>query len=105
MRDRILVVAGRLDRTPFGPPVAVVEDAVGQVGAPDDKPRRSIYLQVRRTQAGRVPGRVRRPGGELNCDRRNSTTTAPQSLMLMNSDFVRKQAGSLRRSGRSRDVR
>ena len=35
------------------------------------------------------------PGAELNCDRRASTTTAPQSLMLLNSDFVRQQAKHL----------
>ena len=29
----------------------------------------------------------------VNCDRRVPSTTAPQSLMLMNSDFVLKQAG------------
>ncbi len=31
---------GRLDRTLFGPPVPVAEDAVGQVVVPDDTPRR-----------------------------------------------------------------
>ena len=61
----MLAVSGRLDRTPFGPPVPVVEDAVGQVVAPDDdSPRRSVYLQVRRTKPVVVPGRVRRPGDE-----------------------------------------
>ena len=34
------------------------------------------------------------PAGELNCERRNSTTSAPQSLTLLNSEFVRKQAGA-----------
>ena len=33
------------------------------------------------------------PTVELNCDRRVGTTSAPQSLMLMNSDFILKQAG------------
>src|SRR4051812_32654320 len=50
LRDRILWTAGRLDRTSFGPPIGIVEDMVGQGNAPDDKPRRSIYLQVRRTK-------------------------------------------------------
>ena len=36
IRDRILAVSGRLDLTPFGPPVAVAEDAVGQVMPADD---------------------------------------------------------------------
>src|SRR5262249_35192895 len=30
LRDRILLTAGRLDPTPFGPPIGVVEDTAGQ---------------------------------------------------------------------------
>ena len=65
----------------------------GQVGAPDDKPRRSVYLQVRRSKPVAFLAAFDAPAGELNCDRRIATTAAPQSLMLMNSDFVLKQAG------------
>lgn len=93
LRDRILWTAGRLDRTPFGPPIGVVEDAAGQGNAPDDKPRRSIYLQVRRTKPVAFLAAFDAPTAELNCDRRVATTSAPQSLMLMNSDFILKQAG------------
>ncbi len=95
VRDRLLLVAGRLDRTQFGPAILVVEDAAGQVGTPDDKPRRSIYLQARRSKPVAFLTTFDAPAGELNCERRNSTTSAPQSLMLLNSDFVRKQAGHL----------
>jgi hypothetical protein len=93
VRDRMLVAAGRLDLTPFGPPVAVVEDAAGQVGTPDDRPRRSVYLQVRRSKPVALLAAFDAPAVEPNCDRRNATTTAPQALVLLNSDFVRKQAG------------
>ena len=93
LRDRLLVAAGRLDRTPFGPPVAAVEDATGQVGTPDDKPRRSVYLQARRSKPVAFLTAFDAPAGELHCERRNPTTSAPQALMLLNSDFVRKQAG------------
>jgi hypothetical protein len=92
LRDRILVTAGRLDRTPRGPPVAVVEDAVGQGNAPGDKPRRSVYLQVRRTRPVAFLAAFDAPAAELSCDRRVATTSAPQALMLMNSEFMRKQA-------------
>mgnify|MGYP002386574936 CR=1 FL=1 len=95
VRDRMLVAAGRLDRTQFGPPIAATEDAAGQVGVPDDKPRRSVYLQVRRSKPVAFLAAFDAPGAELNCDRRASTTTAPQSLMLLNSDFVRQQARHL----------
>jgi hypothetical protein len=73
----------------------VVEDAVGQVGTPDEQPRRSIYLQVRRSKPVAFLNAFDAPAEALNCERRNSTTSAPQSLMLLNSDFVRKQAGHL----------
>jgi hypothetical protein len=95
VRDRILTVAGRLDRKAFGRPVPVVEDAAGQVEAPDDQPRRSVYLQVRRSKPVALLTTFDAPGagGQLNCERRVSTTSAPQSLMLLNSDFIRRQAG------------
>jgi hypothetical protein len=93
LRDRILATVGRLDRTPFGPAVAMAEDATGQVIAPEDKPRRSIYLQVRRSKPVAFLSTFDTPTGELNCDRRINSTVAPQALMLMNSDFILRQAG------------
>jgi len=95
VRDRILEAAGRLDRKPFGPPIPVVEDATGQAITPDDQPRRSVYLQARRSKPVAFLSAFDAPAGELQCERRSSTTTAPQSLMLLNSEFVRKQAGHL----------
>ncbi len=95
VRDRALVAAGRLDRTPFGPPVAGVEDAAGQVGTPDAQPRRSVYLEVRRSKPVALLAAFDAPAGELSCERRNCTTSAPQSLMLLNGDFLRAQAAHL----------
>ncbi len=95
VRDRMLMVTGKLDRTPFGPAVAVVEDAAGQVGTPDDKPRRSVYLQARRSKPVAFLTTFDAPAGELSCERRTPMTSAPQALMLMNGDFVRKQAALL----------
>src|SRR5439155_11953566 len=82
LRDRMLATAGRLDRTAFGPGVPVAEDMVGQVIVPDDKPRRSVYLQVRRRQLVAFLSVFDAPGSELNCDRRVGSVGAPQSLML-----------------------
>lgn len=93
LRDRILATTGRLDRTAFGPPVAMTEDLLGQATVPDEKPRRSIYLQVRRTKPLAFLTTFDTPSGELNCDRRTTSTGAPQALMLMNSDFILQQAG------------
>ncbi len=92
LRDRILVAAGRLDRAQFGPPVPLVEDAVGQVAAKDDVPRRSVYLQVRRTKPISLLVAFDAPVMTVNCERRMATTTPSQALMLMNSDFVLAQA-------------
>jgi hypothetical protein len=92
LRDCILAVAGRLDRTPFGPSTPIVEDAAGQVGVADDRPRRSIYLEVRRSKPVAFLGTFDAPVGELSCDRRTPSTAATQALMLMNSDFILRQA-------------
>ncbi|MGV3724605.1 MAG: DUF1553 domain-containing protein, partial [Actinomycetota bacterium] len=93
LRDRMLAAAGRLDRTQFGPPVPVVEDAVGQIAAKDDAPRRSVYLQTRRTKPVSFLVSFDAPVMTVNCERRISSNSAPQALMLMNSDFVLAQAG------------
>jgi hypothetical protein len=66
----------------------VALDGVGQVVAPADSPRRSLYLQQRRTQPIAFLAAFDGPSGELNCDRRQSSTSAPQALMLMNSEFA-----------------
>jgi hypothetical protein len=105
IRDRILATTGRLDRTLFGPPVPTVEDAVGQVIVPDDKPRRSIYVQARRSKPAAFLATFDAPAGELNCDRRTPSTSAPQSLMLMNSDFLLQQAGHFARRLRAETPR
>lgn len=92
LRDRVLVAAGRLDRTQFGPPVPIVEDAVGQISAKDDAPRRSVYLQMRRSKPISFLVSFDAPVMTVNCERRQTTNSAPQALMLMNSDFVLTQA-------------
>jgi Protein of unknown function (DUF1553) len=63
------------------------------VQAPTDKPRRSVYLQARRSKAVSFLTTFDAPGGELNCERRISSTAAPQALMLMNNDFILQEAG------------
>jgi mono/diheme cytochrome c family protein len=92
-RDHILAAAGRLDLTLFGPPVAVAEDAVGHVVAQNDSPRRSVYLQVRRSRPESFLSAFDAPQMAVNCDRRMHSTAATQSLILMNGDFILKHAG------------
>jgi hypothetical protein len=92
LRDRILAVSGRLDPTPFGPPVPVSEDAVGQAIPEGNSSRRSIYLQTRRSRPVSFLVTFDAPVMDVNCDRRSPSTSALQALMLMNSDFLIAEA-------------
>lgn len=105
LRDRILQATGVLYEKPFGPAIAVKEDDVGQVVVAVDAPnpgiappppseafRRSIYIQVRRTQPLAFLQSFDAPVMETNCDKRQASTVPTQALMLMNSDFVLKQS-------------
>jgi hypothetical protein len=93
IRDRMLAAAGVLDRRLHGPAIAMTVDAVGQVIAENDSPRRSVYLEVQRTKPLSLLAAFDAAQPAPNCDRRVTSTTAPQALMLMNSDFVLKRAG------------
>ncbi len=110
IRDRILATAGTLNPQTFGPPVPVREDATGQivVGAenktgpnmpgPETPPgeeafRRSVFVQVRRSQPLGMLRTFDAPLVEASCERRVSSTVATQSLLMMNSSFALEQAG------------
>ncbi len=95
LRDAILAVSGGLDGRLHGPSVAVAEDAVGQVSPGDGPPRRSVYLQVRRSRPVSFLSAFDAPVMSVNCDRRVDSTSAPQSLMLMNGDFVVNHAAKI----------
>ncbi|MSR59708.1 MAG: DUF1549 domain-containing protein [Planctomycetaceae bacterium] len=92
LRDRMLVAAGRLDRTLYGPSLAVEENFAGQVLVKGEQPRRSVYLQVRRTKPVSFLTTFDAPVMTVNCERRISSTGAVQSLMLMNNESVLKEA-------------
>ncbi len=94
MRDRVLAASGALSNAMFGKPVAVVEDFVGQVIV-NDMSRRSVYVQQKRSKPETLMRAFDAPVMECNCDKRPASTVATQSLMLMNSEFALKQAGSL----------
>ena len=92
VRDRILATSGVLGDTLFGSPVNIKADDAGQVIIDGDESRRSIYIRVKRTQPLAILKAFDAPVMEVNCDRRPSSTVAPQSLMLMNSDFILRNA-------------
>lgn len=104
IRDATLAVCGTLNRQPAGPPVPVHVDENNQtvVGAeqakqgPDGQQfRRSIYVTQKRSLPAQVLAVFDAPQMEPNCELRNSSTVAPQSLLLMNSAFVVEQANFL----------
>jgi mono/diheme cytochrome c family protein len=105
IRDAMLEVAGLRTGTMFGPPSSVNPDDVGQiivgkatrdgngilVAKFEDSPeqfRRSVYVQVRRS----LPLAIMEPFDiatlSPNCERRSSSTVAPQALLMMNNDLV-----------------
>ena len=107
VRDAMLATAQITNRRMFGPPTPVNPDDVGQfilgkatrdgngllVAKAEEIPdvyRRSIYVQIRRS----MPLGVLEPFDPAtmnpNCDRRNQSTVATQSLMLMNNSTVIK---------------
>ena len=109
IRDSMLSVSGSLNDKMFGAPVPVRPDVHGQIVVGIDKTagdnkmpvevslkgeefRRSIYIQVRRSRPLAMLHAFDAPVMELNCERRSLSTVAPQSLMLMNSEFVLDQS-------------
>jgi hypothetical protein len=108
LRDSVLAVSGKLNSKRFGPPVPVMPDRVGQIvigienedaGRPGavidmqgEEFRRSVYVQVRRSRPLGMLDTFDAPRMSPNCESRPTSTVAPQSLLLMNSDFVLKQS-------------
>jgi len=113
IRDSILSVSGELNTEMDGPPVPVMSDNSGRwilgienlvVGRPGpvlplhgrDR-MRSLYVQVRRSRPLAVLDTFDWPIMNPNCDARRTSTGTPQSLMLMNSDFVLEYAAKFAR--------
>jgi len=113
LRDSILAVSGSLNPKRFGPPVPVTPDEVGQIvigvdtrdtaGRPSGKTvslgdevfRRSVYVQVRRSMPLSMLESFDAPtmSSSCNCEVRSTSTVAPQSLIMLNSEFQLEQAG------------
>jgi mono/diheme cytochrome c family protein len=94
LRDAVLSAAGNLNPRMFGPPVPMRRQPDGEVVAPDDASglRRSVYLQVRRSQPLTLLQVFDQPVMETNCTRRSTSTVSSQALTLLNSDFLTRQA-------------
>jgi len=110
LRDSMLAVTGSLVQASYGPPSGIGRDPSGRVITGIDKGtitthkvdpagaddfRRSIYIQVRRTQPVTVLDTFDAPSMVPNCEMRAQTTVAPQSLLLMNDSFILDNARRL----------
>ena len=99
IRDSILAVSGRLDRTMYGPSVMPHLTAFmqgrgrpGESGPLDGKGRRSIYVNVRRNFLTPMFLSFDYPIPFTTVGRRNVSNVPAQALVMMNNPFVVKQA-------------
>ena len=98
LRDSLLAISGRLDERQGGPPDTVSVDHDGLVSVdPTDNNRwrRSVYVQYRRTEIPSMMDTFDYPEMGPNCLSRSVSIASPQSLMLMNNEHIRDLASSL----------
>lgn len=95
IRDAMLAASGRLNLKMGGPSVfPPLPKGLGMRGSwpvtadPRERDRRSVYVFVRRNLRYPLFQTFDMPDTHEPCARRMVTTTAPQSLMLLNDDVV-----------------
>jgi hypothetical protein len=96
IRDSLLAISGRLNRQMDGPsvspaiPADIMKTAKNWTVSthPADHRRRSIYVFARRNLRFPFFEAFDAPDSNLSCPERGHSTTAPQSLTLLNSDEV-----------------
>lgn len=95
IRDSLLALSGRLDRTFFGPPVPIHLTAFmdgrgrpGKSGPLDGQGRRSIYISVRRNFLSPFMLTFDTPVPFSSMGRRNVSNVPAQALILLNDPLV-----------------
>ena len=95
IRDSLLALSGRLDRTAFGPPVPIHLTSFmdgrgrpGKSGPLDGNGRRSIYISVRRNFLSPFMLTFDTPIPFSSMGRRNVSNVPAQSLILLNDPLV-----------------
>jgi hypothetical protein len=97
VRDSLLALSGRLDRTAYGPPVPVhlTEFMTGRgrpAGGPlDGNGRRSIYISVRRNFLSPIMLAFDVPQPSATVGRRTVSNVPAQALIMMNDPLVVQQ--------------
>ncbi len=97
IRDAILAVSGRLDRTLYGPSIQPYREEPKDYrklhqGPLDGNGRRSIYLKVTRHEGSRFLETFDFPNPTVARGNRDTTNVPPQALALLNDPFVLDQA-------------
>jgi hypothetical protein len=113
VRDALLAIGGNLSLKAFGPAVPVRENDVGQIivgkgmkdaarGSvaevplpPGEVNRRSVYVEVKRSMRVGVLETFDVAAIAPNCEARTPSTVATQALLLLNNEFVIRQAETL----------
>ncbi|MEP7362821.1 MAG: PSD1 and planctomycete cytochrome C domain-containing protein [Acidobacteriota bacterium] len=108
VRDSVLQATGALNPKAGGRPVVpplTAEEKATLTQRPDDAwvltadaseyTRRSLYMIQKRTFRMPLMEVFDAPDSMLTCSRRESSTTAPQSLSLFNGTFTMERAGAL----------
>ena len=101
IRDAMLAVSGKLDRTMGGPAILLKPrpDGLQVISDKDPAPkgqwRRSLYLEARRGYPLTFLEVFDSPLMQTSCNRRVNSATPLQSLTLLNDDFMAGQARSL----------
>jgi hypothetical protein len=111
LRDAMLAISGELNRELGGIPVhpeinqevaMQPRHIMGSVGPayqadrlPAQRNRRTIYAERIRTLADPMLEVFNKPGPDLSCERRDSSTIAPQAFTLLNSPIIHARALAL----------
>ena len=98
LRDAMLSISGQLNLKTSGPGVklplpkeissTLLKNQSEITKDVSEHTRRSIYAFARRNLRHPLFELFDRPDAQISCARRNASTTAPQALMLLNSDFA-----------------
>jgi hypothetical protein len=105
LRDAMLSVSGQLNLKTGGPGVklllpkeitsTLIKSQAEATKDVTEHTRRSIYTFARRNLRNPLFELFDRPDAQISCARRNASTTAPQALMLLNSDFAHSIAAKI----------
>jgi hypothetical protein len=109
VRDSLLAVSGKLNDERFGPAMPIARDDAGRVLTGEQKTngngdpvivqpigekafKRSIYGEVRRSYPLTVLEAFDEPVMTPNCSARETSTVAPQALLMLNDTFIAQQS-------------